>query len=92
MRRKYLLRMALSTASFLLTPVVIMIVPLLIGDAGTYSHRTAHRIVEMEARRVGFDTIDLTDAFMHAGKGNLKPNLETLSTRIGAGMPLWPTC
>jgi len=52
--------------------VVIMIVPLLIGDAGTYSHRTAHHIVEMEARRAGFDTIDLTDAFMRAGMGNLK--------------------
>ncbi len=51
--------------------VVIMIVPLLVGDAGTYSHRTAHRIVEMEARRAGFDTIDLTDAFMRAGMGNL---------------------
>ena len=53
-------------------PVVIMIVPLLVGDAGTYTHRTAHRIVEMEARRAGFDTIDLTDAFMGAGMGNLK--------------------
>ena len=53
-------------------PVVVMIVPLLIGDAGTYTHRTAHRIVEMEARRAGFDTIDLTDAFMRAGVGTLK--------------------
>jgi len=52
--------------------VVIMIVPLLIDDAGTYSHRTAHRIVEKEARRAGFDTIDLTDAFMSAGMENLK--------------------
>ena len=51
--------------------VVIMIVPLLVGDSGTYSHRTAHRIVEREARRAGFDTIDLTDAFMRAGMGNL---------------------
>jgi lysophospholipase L1-like esterase len=53
-------------------PVVIMIVPLLISEAGTYSHRPAHRIVEMEARRAGFDTIDLTDAFMRAGMGALK--------------------
>ena len=52
--------------------VVIMIVPLLVGDAGTYSHHVAHRIVEMEAQRAGFDTIDLTDAFMRAGMGNLK--------------------
>ena len=52
--------------------VVVMIVPLLVGDAGTYSHRTAHRIVEMEARRAGFDTLDLTNAFMRAGMENLK--------------------
>jgi lysophospholipase L1-like esterase len=51
--------------------VLIMIVPLLYGDAGSYSHRPAHRIVEMEARRAGFDTTDLTDAFMRAGMGNL---------------------
>jgi lysophospholipase L1-like esterase len=51
--------------------VAIMIVPLLIGDAETYTHRTAHRIVEMEARRAGFDTIDLTDVFMRAGIRNL---------------------
>lgn len=56
-------------------PVVIMTVPLLVGDAGTYTHRTAHRIVEMEARRAGFDTIELTDAFMREGMGNLKTDL-----------------
>lgn len=53
-------------------PVVIMIVPLLIDTGGSYSHRAAHRIVEMEARRAGFDSIDLTDKFMSAGMGNLK--------------------
>jgi lysophospholipase L1-like esterase len=53
-------------------PVVVMIVPLLLNDNGTYTHRAAHRIVELEARRAGFDTIDLTDAFMRAGMGNLK--------------------
>jgi lysophospholipase L1-like esterase len=51
--------------------VAIMIVPLLVGDAETYTHRTAHRIVEMEARRAGFDTIELTNAFMRAGTRNL---------------------
>jgi len=56
-------------------PVVIMIVPLLIDDGGDYSHRAAHRIVEMEARRAGFDSIDLTDKFMPAGMGNLKISL-----------------
>jgi len=52
--------------------VVIMIIPLLIGDAGTYSHRAAHRIVEMEAQRAGFDTIDLTEPFMRVGMQNLR--------------------
>jgi lysophospholipase L1-like esterase len=56
-------------------PVVIMTVPLLLGDAGTYTHHTAHRIVEMEARRAGFDTIEVTDAFMREGMGNLKSEL-----------------
>jgi len=53
-------------------PVVIMIVPLLLDNGGAYSHRAANRIVEMEARRAGFDAIDLTDEFMRAGMGNLK--------------------
>lgn len=52
--------------------VVVMTIPLLVGNADTYTHRTAHRIVEMEARRAGFDNIDVTDAFMRAGMGNLK--------------------
>src|SRR6185503_15701365 len=51
--------------------VVIMIIPLLQNKGGAYSHRAAHRIVEMEARRAGFDTIDLTDEFLRAGMGNL---------------------
>ena len=56
-------------------PVVIMIVPLLLDNGGAYSHRAAHRIVEMEARRAGFDTIDLTDEFMRTGMENLKSSL-----------------
>jgi lysophospholipase L1-like esterase len=51
--------------------VVIMIIPLLQNKGGAYSHRAAHRIVEMEARRAGFDTLDLTDEFLRAGMGNL---------------------
>jgi lysophospholipase L1-like esterase len=54
-------------------PVVIMIIPLLLDNGGTYSHRAAHRIVEMEAHRAGFATIDLTDKFLRAGMGNLRP-------------------
>jgi lysophospholipase L1-like esterase len=55
-------------------PVVIMIIPLLQNTGGAYSHRVAHRIVEMEARRAGFDTIDLTDEFLRAGMGTLTPS------------------
>jgi lysophospholipase L1-like esterase len=56
-------------------PVVIMIVPLLLekggADSRTYTYGVAHRIVELEARRAGFDTIDLTDDFMRVGMGKL---------------------
>jgi lysophospholipase L1-like esterase len=52
--------------------VVIMIIPLLLEKGGVYSYRVAHRIVEMEARRAGFDTIDLTDDFMRVGMTSLR--------------------
>jgi lysophospholipase L1-like esterase len=52
--------------------VVIMIIPLLLDTNGAYSYRVAHRIVDKESRRAGFDTIDLTDDFMRAGMGNLR--------------------
>jgi lysophospholipase L1-like esterase len=56
-------------------PVVIMIIPLLQdrggADSRTYTYGVAHRIVALEARRAGFDTIDLTDDFMHVGMGKL---------------------
>ena len=55
-------------------PVVIMIIPLLLDNGGSYSHRAPHRIVEMEAQRAGFATIDLTAAFLRAGMGNLRPS------------------
>jgi lysophospholipase L1-like esterase len=65
--------------------VVIMIIPLLLDNGGVYSHRAAHRIVEMEARRAGFDTIDLTDEFMRAGMGNLKISLGDITHPNRAG-------
>lgn len=55
--------------------VVIMIIPLLQNKGGAYSHRAAHRIVEIEARRAGLDTIDLTDEFLREGLGNLTLSL-----------------
>jgi len=56
-------------------PVVIMIIPLLQSKAGAYSHLVSHRIVEMEAHRAGFATIDLTDEFLRAGMENLTLSL-----------------
>ena len=56
-------------------PVLIMIIPLLRDKDGVYPYRVAHRIVEREARRAGFDTIDLTDDFMRAGMANLELTL-----------------
>jgi lysophospholipase L1-like esterase len=55
--------------------VVIMVVPLLMRTSDTYSHRAAHRIVQLEAERAGFDTIDLTEPFMRAGMNNLTSEL-----------------
>lgn len=55
-------------------PVMIMIIPLLQDKGGgsrSYTHGVAHRIVQLEARRAGFDTIDLTDDFMRVGMGKL---------------------
>ena len=66
-------------------PVVIMIIPLLLDNAGTYSHRAAHRIVEMEAHRAGLDTIDLTDKFMQAGMGKLTLSLGDITHPNKAG-------
>ena len=52
--------------------VVVVIVPWLIEGGGNYPYTTVHRIVELEARRAGFATIDLTGRFVSAGIGNLK--------------------
>lgn len=52
--------------------VLVMIIPWLDSGSEGYRHTTAHRIVELEAQRVGFDTIDLTGQFMQAGVENLR--------------------
>lgn len=52
--------------------VVIVIFPGLEGEPGRYPHEVAHRIVTHEARRVGFDVIDLLPVFMAAGMDSLK--------------------
>jgi lysophospholipase L1-like esterase len=53
-------------------PVLVVIIPWLTDTAAGYPHSLAHRIVELEARRAGFATIDLTEAFMQAGVEHLR--------------------
>ena len=52
--------------------VVVMIIPWLSADERQYPQSIAHRIVEFEAHRAGFDTMDLTGEFMRNGIENLK--------------------
>jgi lysophospholipase L1-like esterase len=51
--------------------VVILIVPWLV-DGHTYPHQVAHEIVNLEARRVGFDTLEVLQDFMDAGIESLR--------------------
>lgn len=60
---------------------VVVVVPWLVGDTSTYPYAGVHRIVEMEARRAGLDTIDVLSAFQAAGMKDL---------RVHAGDPLHP--
>ena len=52
--------------------VVILIVPWLVADANSYPHQVTHQIVKLEARRVGFDTLEVLQDFMDAGMKNLR--------------------
>ena len=52
--------------------VSVMTIPLLTGNSGEYPLNAAHRIIELEARRAGFDTIDLVEQFMQSGVEALK--------------------
>jgi lysophospholipase L1-like esterase len=52
--------------------VVVMIVPWLSEDEQSPSHQVVHRIVDLEARRAGFDTIDLTGDFARFGWERLR--------------------
>jgi lysophospholipase L1-like esterase len=53
-------------------PVVVAIVPWLNGDESGDPPQVVHRIVEREARRAGFDTVDLTGEFERAGMKTLR--------------------
>jgi len=53
--------------------VVVLIFPWLATEkTGEYPHNKAHRIVALEARRAGFDVIDLLPEFMEVGMETLK--------------------
>ncbi len=52
--------------------VAIVIFPWLVGNENIYPHRMAHLITTYEAKRVGFDVIEVFDEFMAAGMENLK--------------------
>jgi len=52
--------------------VVVVIIPWLVGNPGSYPHETAHQIVTLEAKRVGFDVLEIVHEFMKVGMGGLK--------------------
>jgi hypothetical protein len=52
--------------------VVVAVIPWLVGKPGDYPHEAAHRIVDYESRRVGFDVIDFTEPFLSAGTRALR--------------------
>jgi lysophospholipase L1-like esterase len=52
--------------------VLVTLIPWLTEDAVEYPHAAAHRIVEFEACRAGFDTIDLTERFKDVGFESLR--------------------
>jgi lysophospholipase L1-like esterase len=52
--------------------VVVVIFPRLIEESGDYPHKIPHKIVTMEAKRVGFDVLDVTHDFMNIGMRDLR--------------------
>lgn len=54
--------------------VVVLTFPWLVGDSTFYPHQLAHSIVELEARRTGFDVLDMLKEFTNAGMDNLRIN------------------
>jgi len=52
--------------------VIVLIVPWLEEQDGQYPHRLAHEIVAHEARRFGFDVLDVTSEFLVRGMESLR--------------------
>ena len=52
--------------------VVVVIFPQLVGEPNNYPHETAHKIVTLEANRVGFDVLEIIRDFMDVGMDKLK--------------------
>lgn len=65
--------------------VVVLIIPWLVGRANDYPHQLAHEIVKLEARRTGFDIIEVVQDFMDAGMDSLRINREDLMHPNGRG-------
>tara|TARA_B100000809_G_scaffold87638_1_gene86093 strand:- start:12 stop:1190 length:1179 start_codon:yes stop_codon:yes gene_type:complete len=52
--------------------VVVVIFPWLVGDTSNYPYEIPHKIVSLEAKRVGFDVLEVVHDFMGIGMINLK--------------------
>lgn len=52
--------------------VVVVIFPFLAGDSTDYPYEIPHKIITMEAKRVGFDVQEVVHEFMDIGMNNLK--------------------
>jgi hypothetical protein len=57
-------------------PVLVAILPWLGGDGSGEPPQVVHQIVAREARRAGFDTIDLTREFERADMAKLRMNAD----------------
>jgi lysophospholipase L1-like esterase len=71
-RIRYSFRRLRSASEAAGVKVIVMIVPWLEEEDGRYPHRVAHEIVAHEARRVGFDVLDLTTEFLQRGMESLR--------------------
>lgn len=54
--------------------VVVVIVPLLVGSTQQYLLKPTHAILQHEAKRVGFDVIEVVDEFLAFGIEKIKMN------------------
>ena len=65
--------------------VVVVIIPWLDGDSTNYPYEIPHKIVKMEAKRAGFDVLEIVDDFMDIGMTNLRISEDDLVHPNGIG-------